>query len=71
MDIFGSGGGEKLAQMTGVPYIGEIPIDPQVRIGGDGGVPVVISHPDSAVAKALVEIAEKIAAQVSIQAIQS
>ena len=70
MDIFGSGGGEKLAQMTGVPYIGAIPIDPQVRIGGDGGMPVVLSHPDSEVAKAMVEIAEKIAAQVSIKAIK-
>jgi ATP-binding protein involved in chromosome partitioning len=70
MDIFGSGGGEKLAKMTGVPYIGAIPIDPQVRIGGDEGLPVVLSHPDSPVAKAMVEIAEKIAAQVSIQAIQ-
>jgi ATP-binding protein involved in chromosome partitioning len=70
MDIFGSGGGEKLAQMTGVPFIGSIPIDPQVRIGGDEGMPVVLSHPDSPVSKALEEIAEKIAAQVSIQAIQ-
>jgi ATP-binding protein involved in chromosome partitioning len=70
MDIFGSGGGEKLAQMTGVPYIGAIPIDPQVRIGGDEGLPVVLSHPDSPVAKAMVEIAEKIAAQVSMKAIQ-
>jgi ATP-binding protein involved in chromosome partitioning len=70
MDIFGSGGGERLAQMTGVPYIGAIPIDPQVRIGGDEGLPVVISHPDSPVAKAIVDISEKIAAQVSIQAIQ-
>ena len=70
MDIFGSGGGERLAQMTEVPYIGSIPIDPQVRIGGDEGLPVVLSHPDSAVSKALVEITEKIAAQVSIKAIQ-
>ncbi|MCK5794129.1 MAG: Mrp/NBP35 family ATP-binding protein [Anaerolineales bacterium] len=66
MDIFGSGGGEKLAKMTGVPFIGTIPIDPQVRIGGDQGMPVSLSHPDSPVAKSLVEIAEKIAAQVSI-----
>ncbi len=70
MDIFGSGGGEKLAQMTSVPYMGAIPIDPQVRIGGDAGLPVVISHPESAVAKAMVAISEKVAAQVSIQAIQ-
>ena len=70
MDIFGTGGGEKLAQMTGVPYIGAIPIDRQVRIGGDEGMPVVLSHPDSPVSKAMIEIAEKIAGQVSIKAIQ-
>ena len=69
MDIFGAGGGEKLAKMTGVPFIGTIPIDPQVRVGGDQGMPVSLSHPDSPVAKSLVEIAEKIAAQVSIQAV--
>ena len=70
MDIFGSGGGEKLAKMTGVPFIGTIPIDPQVRVGGDQGMPVSLSHPDSPVAKSLIEIAEKIAAQVSIQAVK-
>ena len=70
MDIFGEGGGEKLAKMTDVPFIGSIPIDPQVRIGGDQGMPVSLSHPDSPVSKKLVEITEKIAAQVSIQAIK-
>ncbi len=70
MDIFGSGGGEKLAAVTGVEYIGSIPIDPEVRKGGDTGVPVVISHPESPVSLALIEIAEKIAAQVSILAIK-
>jgi ATP-binding protein involved in chromosome partitioning len=70
MDIFGTGGGEKLAKMTGVPYIGSIPIDPQVRIGGDAGIPVAISHSDSPVAKALTEVTEKIAAQVSIAAVK-
>ena len=70
MDIFGTGGGEKLAKMTGVPFIGTIPIDPQVRVGGDQGMPVSLSHPDSPVAKSMVEITEKIAAQVSIQAVK-
>jgi len=69
LDIFGSGGGKKLAALTGVPFLGTIPIDPQVRIGGDEGLPVVLSHPDSPVSKALVDLAEKIAAQVSIQAV--
>jgi ATP-binding protein involved in chromosome partitioning len=70
VDIFGSGGGEKLATSTGVPYIGSIPIDPEVRKGSDAGKPVVVSHPDSEVAKAMTEIAERIAAQVSIQAVK-
>jgi ATP-binding protein involved in chromosome partitioning len=70
MDIFGSGGGERLAQMTGVPFIGSIPIDPQVRVGGDTGMPVALSHPDSVVTQSLTEVSEKIAAQVSIAAVK-
>ena len=70
MDIFGTGGGEKLAAMTGEHFIGSIPIDPEVRKGGDNGIPVVISHPESPVSLALIEIAEKIAARVSILALK-
>ncbi len=69
IDIFGSGGGERLAEMTNIPYIGSIPIDPQVRKGGDQGVPVVVSHPEAAVSQALDSVAERIAAQVSIKAL--
>ena len=46
MDIFGSGGGARLAQEAGVPFIGAIPMDPSVRQGGDSGKPVVISNPE-------------------------
>jgi ATP-binding protein involved in chromosome partitioning len=53
MDIFGSGGGVQLAQDTGVPFLGQIPIDPIVRMGSDTGRPVVITHPESSVAMAL------------------
>lgn len=70
MDIFGSGGGERLAREAGVPFIGSIPIDPAVREGGDKGVPVVVSHPDSPVARALEKIAEDIAAKISVAAMQ-
>lgn len=70
MDIFGSGGGERLAAESGVPFIGAIPMHPSVRKGGDGGVPVVISHPDSPVAKALNQIAEDLAAKVSVAALR-
>ncbi len=70
MDIFGSGGGEKLAKETGVPFLGAIPMDPAVRVGGDNGKPVVVSNPDSPVAQALRAIAEQVAAQASIAAYQ-
>ena len=68
MDIFGQGGGERLALETAVPFIGAIPLDPAVREGGDTGVPIVISKPESPVAKALIVIAEDLAAKVSVQA---
>jgi ATP-binding protein involved in chromosome partitioning len=70
MDIFGSGGGETLAQQSGVPFIGAIPMDPMVRQGGDEGKPVVITNPDSAVAKALRNVAENVAAKISVAAVQ-
>ena len=70
MDIFGSGGGARLAQEAGVPFIGTIPLDPSVRQGGDSGKPVVISNPDSPVAQALCNVAESVAARISIAAVR-
>jgi ATP-binding protein involved in chromosome partitioning len=70
MDIFGAGGGEKLAREAGVPFIGAIPMDPAVREGGDEGRPVVITNPDSPVSRALAEIARNIAARISVAAVQ-
>jgi ATP-binding protein involved in chromosome partitioning len=70
MDIFGSGGGQRLADEAGVPFIGAIPMDPAVREGGDGGKPVVLSKPDSPVAKAFHMIAEDIAAKISVAAMR-
>ena len=71
MDIFGSGGGEHLAQITETTFLGTVPMDQNVRIGGDTGKPIVVSHPDSPVAKALTEITQKIAAKVSVAALSS
>jgi ATP-binding protein involved in chromosome partitioning len=51
-DIFRHGGGRKLAAEAGVPFLGEIPIDPRVAECGDGGDPIVHKYPDSPVAKA-------------------
>lgn len=68
MDIFGSGGGERLAQESGVPLLGIIPLDPAVRSGGDQGVPVAVAYPDSNVARSLHQITLDIAAKVSLAA---
>jgi ATP-binding protein involved in chromosome partitioning len=70
MDVFGSGGGERLARESGVPFIGAIPMDAAVREGGDNGKPVVIARPASAVALALQSITQDVAARVSVAALQ-
>jgi len=69
MDIFGSGGGEELARATDTTFLGKVPIDQNVRIGGDTGKPIVASHPDSSVAIAFQEITQKIAAKASVAAL--
>ena len=69
MDIFGSGGGAELAHATDTTFLGTVPMDQNVRIGGDTGQPIVVSHPDSPVAQALTEIAQQIAAKVSVAAL--
>lgn len=70
MDIFGSGGGEKLAKESGVPFIGAIPIDPSIRAGGDTGEPVVVKYPQSVTSQVLQKIAEDVAAKISVAAIK-
>jgi ATP-binding protein involved in chromosome partitioning len=65
-DIFGHGGGEGLATEVGVPFLGRVPLYQPIREGSDTGVPLLIGDPDSPAARALVEIAERAAAQVSI-----
>lgn len=69
MDLFGSGGGENLAEATKTPFLGKVPIDQNVRIGGDTGKPIVASYPDSVVAKAFTEISQMIASKVSVAAL--
>jgi ATP-binding protein involved in chromosome partitioning len=67
--FFGSGGGEDLARIAKVPFLGAIPMEQSVRIGGDTGQPVVASSPDSEVAKAFKAIAGQVAARISIEAL--
>ena len=67
MEPFGSGGGQAVADslstMTGttIPLLGQIPMDSEVRIGGDDGLPVVLAQPESAAAQALSAIADQLA----------
>lgn len=69
-NIFGEGGGSKLATEYNVPFLGEVPLGMEVREAGDAGVPVVIADPDSPQAKAFRKTAEEVARQVSIEAMK-
>jgi len=59
-EIFGSGGGEKMAKEAGVPFLGSIPIDPKVGEDTDKGTPFVLSNKDSAAAKEFMKVVAKV-----------
>ena len=63
-DLFGRGGGERLATELGIEFLGGIPLDPSVREAGDRGAPTVASAPDSPAGRALTEVAERVLATV-------
>jgi ATP-binding protein involved in chromosome partitioning len=65
-DIFGHGGGERLAEELGIPFVGRVPIYQPIREGSDTGVPLMIAEPESPAARAFMAAAERTAAQVSI-----
>ena len=60
INLFKVGGGEKAAKELKVPFLGRIPIDPEVVSTGDEGMPIVAADPDSSAAKAFNDIVEKI-----------
>ncbi|MCA9728036.1 MAG: Mrp/NBP35 family ATP-binding protein [Candidatus Eisenbacteria bacterium] len=65
-DIFGSGGGEKEANRMDVPFLGRIPLEPSIRIGGDEGRPIVVREPESAAARAFLDVAASLAASLQM-----
>jgi ATP-binding protein involved in chromosome partitioning len=69
-DIFGHGGGARMATDLGTPFLGEVPIDTRVREGGDEGKPIVAVAPDAPAARAFQEVAGKVAAQISVHAMR-
>jgi ATP-binding protein involved in chromosome partitioning len=66
-EIFSHGGAQAAAQRLGVPFLGAVPLEEGIREDADTGIPVVISRPESAGARAFVEIASQVAARTSIQ----
>jgi ATP-binding protein involved in chromosome partitioning len=66
-DIFGHGGGAKMAQVVGVDFLGEVPLEPEIRQGGDEGSPIVVRAAESPAAQAIRTIAQKVAAAISMQ----
>jgi len=69
--IFGHGGGARAAAELGIPFLGEVPLDVTIRTQSDIGAPIVIAQPEAASSRMLREIAEKVAAQVSIRAFEA
>src|SRR3990172_1781492 len=67
IDIFQTGGGKKMAEETGVPFLGGVPIDPKIGVAADKGSPFVIESPDSPATKAFLEIVEKVEAYLKMK----
>ena len=63
-EIFGEGGGQKVAQQFGVPFLTSLPIDVAIRTGGDSGLPVALD-PSQSAGKAFQELALKVIEQVA------
>jgi ATP-binding protein involved in chromosome partitioning len=68
IDVFGHGEGKRIADTYGVPLLGEIEIDPQIRIGGDTGAPVALLGPDAPSAKSIYAMARNVVARLETKA---
>ena len=69
--IFGQGGGERIAGVFGVPLLGQVPREMGITQGGDSGIPVMVSHPNSPVGQVYQEIAGGVARRVATLAMES
>jgi ATP-binding protein involved in chromosome partitioning len=66
INIFGKGGGQKISEKFNIPFLGEIPLSPQIMEGSDKGKPIILSEPDSVQANALRKVAKVIAGRISV-----
>ncbi len=64
-DVFGTGGGRQLAEASGLRFLGEVPLDPRVRVGGGDGQPLMAAAPASPMGLVFRGVAEQIAAEIS------
>ncbi|MCE1229060.1 MAG: Mrp/NBP35 family ATP-binding protein [Firmicutes bacterium] len=64
--IFGHGGVKAAAGRMGLPFLGEVPIDLEIRAGSDQGMPLVVSHPDSPQSKVFMEMASSLKTQLKL-----
>ena len=69
--VFGQGGAKRLAEIHGFPVLGHVPLNPAVRVGGDGGDPILISAPDSLLAQRFAEVAGRLAQRIAIRSFAS
>ena len=67
--IFGEGGGQRTAEEHAVELLGQIPIEPGIRAGGDAGEPIVAGAPESRTGQAFAHLAERVATQLAVQAV--
>ncbi|MCP3915434.1 MAG: Mrp/NBP35 family ATP-binding protein [bacterium] len=66
-NVFGEGGAERLAARHGFPILGHVPLNPAVRVGGDGGDPIVVTRPDSLLAQRFVEVSGRVAQRIAVR----
>src|SRR4030095_10368112 len=66
-DIFKKGGGERTADLLGTAFLGAIPLDPKIVLGGDAGVPIVVAEPQGPHADAFRHVAEAVVEKVERQ----
>src|SRR5690606_36743246 len=63
-ELFGSGGGQKVAEMAGAPLLAQLPLDPTVQKWGDAGTPVVQAAPESDIAARFLELADRVTEEI-------
>jgi ATP-binding protein involved in chromosome partitioning len=70
-DIFSRGGGRRAAEKLGLPFLGEIPILPEIRASGDDGVPIVVSQPDSPASRAFSVVVDALVGEIAKRAVEA